>query len=180
MATGYLWDFTLLPETINEITVTQTSTSNSVVLQRQDIGPTESGFTTSNFAETNTVTISATGYQDVENVSVGTSSITMIPAASKPSNLYAWTDPTSTDYPQIVYTAVEKENVSSSGVDVYDNTGNIILAPEKMYYNSGRRVVYDSNGNAHIEWMPAGYYIGTPDTGDDDYDDDYGDDDDDV
>lgn len=180
MATGYLWDFTLLPETINEITLTQTSTSNSVVLQRQDIGPTESGFTTSNFAETNTVTISATGYQDVENVSVGTSSITMIPAASKPSNLYAWTDPTSTNYP-IVYTAVEKENVSSSGVDVYDNTGNIILAPEKMYHDTGRRVVYDSNGRASIEWFSE-YCIGIPDTepewGDDD--DDYGDDDDDV
>ncbi len=80
--------------------------------------------------------------------------------------LYAWTDPNpSTGYPQIVYTAVEKESVTSSsnGVDVYDNTGNIILAPEKMYYGGGgRRITYDSDGKAHIEWVPAEYCIGIP------------------
>lgn len=77
---GYPWQFTLLPETINEITVTQTSTSNSVVLQRQDIGPTESGFTTSNFTETSTVTISAIGYNDLTNVTVGDTDLVMTKA----------------------------------------------------------------------------------------------------
>ena len=85
---GCPWQFTLSPETINEITLTQTGTSNTVTLQRQTIGKTDTGFYTSHFAETNTVTISATGYQDLTNVLVSDSGRVMTPAPSYPEYLY--------------------------------------------------------------------------------------------
>lgn len=119
---GVSWYFIVSPETINEVTVTGDTTT--VVLQKTAEGK----FYTPAFVETNYVTISATGYQDVENVLVSTSSITMIPVSSKPSNLYAYTDPnvssetlyawdvsdiTSGTIPSTIYTKTETIDAST-------------------------------------------------------------------
>lgn len=116
---GASWQFTLSPETINEITLTQTGTSDSIVLQRQNI-KVDSGFMTSHFAETNTVTISATGYQDLTNVLVGDSGLVMTPAPSYPEYLYCYTDSS----------AISNTNLYTDsttlivGQTLYDNTGS--------------------------------------------------------
>ena len=75
---GYPWRFTLTPTTINQITVTDGSTT--VTLNRTDIGKTDTGFSTNAFVETNYVSISADGYETLQHIEIGTSNITMTPA----------------------------------------------------------------------------------------------------
>lgn len=72
---GYPWQFTVLPSSINSVSIT--NGSKTVTVNRGS-GKIDDTFLTGAFVETNTVTISATGYQDVTTV-VGTSTITMTP-----------------------------------------------------------------------------------------------------
>lgn len=128
---GCSWQFTLSPETINEITLTQTGTSDTVTLQRQTIGKT-TGFYTSHFAETNTVTISATGYQDLTNVLVGDSGLVMIPAL--PENLYAYTDPNPSG-----------ETLYAWTTNTSDITVSTVYTTDAIPTNTS--IFYDENGN---------------------------------
>ena len=74
---GAPWQFTLLPDSINTVTITNGSTTVTV---NRGSGKSDDAFLTGAFVETTIVTISAVGYNDLTNVTVGDTNLIMTKA----------------------------------------------------------------------------------------------------
>lgn len=83
---GASWTFTVSPDTITEVTITDGVTT--VTVQATGGGMIVPFFETSAFPETTDVTISATGYNDVTAVVGTTSSVTFTEASTTPTVAY--------------------------------------------------------------------------------------------
>lgn len=130
---GAPWLFTLLPDSINTVTITDGNTTVTVNRGSEGDKYGDDTFFTGAFVETMIVTISATGYNDLTNITVGDTNLVMTPIQTKPEHLYAYTDPnpssetlyawtTSSAYtPTTFYT---KTSTPSSTETVYDANGN--------------------------------------------------------
>ncbi len=83
---GYSWTFTVSPDKITEVTVTDGVTT--VTVQATGGGMIVPFFETSAFPETTEVTLSATGYNDVTAIVGTTSSVTFTEASTTPTVAY--------------------------------------------------------------------------------------------
>lgn len=128
---GAPWQFTLLPDSINTVTITDGSTTVTVN-RGSGSSKTEDTFLTGAFAETTIVTISATGYNDLTNITVGDTNLVMTPIQTKPETLYAWTG-----------------ILNANNVTVYTETANP-TSSDKIYYEDGTEMTGTTYLNTRV------------------------------
>ncbi len=127
---GSPWQFTLLPDSISTVTITDGSTTVTV---NRGSGKTGDAFLTGAFTETTIVTISAEGYNDLTNVTVGDTNLVMTPASSKPEYLYAYTDPNATG--ETLYAWQSPYNPDLGDTLYYmDSNNNAVYIPYNTIY----------------------------------------------
>ena len=143
---GYPWTVTVSPTTIDEVTITAGTTTETVTcgeIVPSKVGDGDWGFTTSTFPETTDVTISATGYNDVTAVVGTTSSIAFTEAG------YSW-----------VFSAPASPITITDGTNTYTYTGTAIPLGGYSY------TVADFNENDEVTISAVGYNRVTATVGD--------------
>lgn len=116
---GFSWTFTVSPDTITEVTVTDGVTT--VTVQATGGGMIVPFFETSAFPETTEVTLSATGYNDVTAIVGTTSSVTFTEASTTPTVAYL-SDGTNTYEIKDSQAREDIETLQTDKVDISDLT----------------------------------------------------------
>lgn len=143
---GYPWTVTVSPTTIDEVTITAGTTTETVTcgeIVPTILGDGDWGFTTSAFPETTEVTLSATGYNDVTAIVGTTSSVTFTEAG------YSW-----------VFSAPASPITITDGTNTYTYTGTAIPLGGYSY------TVTDFNENDEVTISAVGYNRVTATVGD--------------